>query len=82
MTCEELVAYLSAYIDHELDEELRHDAQEHLASCQRCRVVLNTTQRLIFLGQGQQRRIIPAERREHLYARLRSSLFGASEAED
>lgn len=79
MTCEELIQYLSAYIDNELDGELRRDAQEHLATCQHCQIVLNTTQRLIFLGRGQQQRVIPATQREHLYERLRVELFGEAE---
>jgi anti-sigma factor RsiW len=79
MTCEELIQYLSAYIDNELDGELRHDAQEHLATCQHCLIVLNTTQRLIFLGRGQQQRVIPATQREHLYERLRGELFDEAE---
>lgn len=79
MTCEELIQYLSAYIDHELDGELRHDAQEHLATCERCQIVLNTTQRLIFLGRGQQQRVISATQREHLYERLHEALFDEPE---
>lgn len=82
MTCEDLIHYLSAYIDHELDGELRHDAQEHLATCQRCHVVLNTTQRLIFLGRGQQQRVISAIRREHLYARLQQALSSEPETRE
>jgi anti-sigma factor RsiW len=75
MTCEELIQYLSAYIDHELSGELRRDAQQHLATCERCQVVLNTTQRLIFLGHGQQQRVISATQRENLYSRLHRALF-------
>jgi len=44
MKCEDLLQYLSDYIDQELDEELTAEAQEHLATCHNCRVVLDTTQ--------------------------------------
>lgn len=33
MTCEELLQYLSDYIDQNLDEELTAAAQAHLATC-------------------------------------------------
>lgn len=74
MECEELIQYLSDYIDRELDEELREDAQEHLATCHNCRVVLDTTQKMIFLYRATGRRSIPADRRGALFARLQKAL--------
>ena len=70
MTCEELVSYLSAYLDQELDEELSTAAQQHLATCPNCRVVLHTTRKVIQLGQAQYRVALPASWRERLYTRL------------
>lgn len=75
MTCEELVSYLSAYLDQELDEELTAAAQEHLVTCSNCRVVLHTTQKVIQLGQAQYRVALPASRRARLYARLRQAFL-------
>jgi anti-sigma factor RsiW len=71
MTCEELVSYLSAYLDQELDEDLTAAAQQHLATCSNCRVVLHTTQKVIQLGQAQYQVALPASRRARLYTRLR-----------
>lgn len=73
MNCDELIAYLSDYIDQDLDEELRSDAQEHLATCQNCRVALDTTQKMIFLYRQNGRRSIPAERRGELFDRLQKA---------
>jgi anti-sigma factor RsiW len=75
MTCEELLMYLSAYIDHELDGDLADAAHEHLATCRNCQVVLNTTQRTILLGRGETRRVIPAGRRDALFARLQAAFL-------
>ncbi len=50
MTCDELVSYLSDYIDQDLDDDLTAAAQQHLVTCQNCRVVLHTTRRVIELG--------------------------------
>jgi len=85
MTCDELVSYLSDYLDQELDEDLTAAAQHHLATCQSCRVVLHTTQRAIQLGQEQYQVTIPASRRERLFTRLRMAFLareGAVEAKE
>lgn len=70
MTCEELLQYLSDYIDRDLDEELTAAAQEHLATCENCRVVLSTTEKTITLFRERGRRTIPAERRQRLFDQL------------
>lgn len=78
MTCQELIAYLSAYIDDELDEDLAEDARRHLTTCQNCHVVLNTTQRTILLGRGQAERMIPADQRGSLFTRLQEAFLRQS----
>ncbi len=75
MTCEELLAYLSDYIDQNLNEELIAEAQEHLATCHNCRVVLDTTQQTIFLYRQQGQRQIPAVRRQRLFSQLQNAFL-------
>ena len=75
MECTDLLKYLSDYIDHNLDEELTAEAQEHLATCQNCRVVLDTTQQTIFLYRQQGERKIPAARRQRLFNQLQDAFF-------
>ncbi|RMG87016.1 MAG: zf-HC2 domain-containing protein [Chloroflexi bacterium] len=71
ITCEELLAYLSEYIDNNLDEELSEAAREHLATCHRCNVVLDSTQKAILLYKEHSRElVIPPIRREKLYERI------------
>jgi len=74
MKCEELVAYLSDYIDGNLDEELTAAAQEHLATCHNCHVVLDTTRKAIYLSRQRVATAMPAERRERLFSRLQESI--------
>jgi len=76
MKCEELLHYLSDYIDQELDDELSAEAQEHLATCQNCRVVLDTTKQTIFLFREQGKRTIPAGRRQRLFDQLQDAFLG------
>ena len=75
ITCEELLQYLSDYIDNDLDEELTAVAQHHLASCHNCRVVLDSTQQTIFLFREQGKRTIPAERRQRLFGQLQAAFL-------
>lgn len=75
MNCNELLQYLSDYIDQNLDEELTAEAQEHLATCQNCRVVLDTTQQTIFLFREQGQRTIPAASRRRLFSRLQDAFL-------
>lgn len=75
MTCEQLLQYLSDYIDQNLDEELTAAAQEHLATCQNCRVVLDTTQQTIFLFREQGKQTIPAGRRQKLFSQLQAAFL-------
>jgi predicted anti-sigma-YlaC factor YlaD len=74
MNCEELVLYLSDYIDRELDEDLLAEAQEHLATCHNCRILLDTTQQTILLSRQVTRKTIPVSRRADLFRRLHDAL--------
>ena len=74
MTCEELIGYLSDYIDQNLDEDLMAAAREHLSTCHNCSVVLDSTQKTILLYREHgQRQRIPAERGSALYERIRAA---------
>lgn len=75
-SCEDLLQYLSDYIDRELDDELTAEAQAHLMSCKNCRVVLDTTQQTIFLFRSQGERRIPAVRRKRLFQQLELAFLG------
>ena len=75
MKCEELLQYLSDYIDQELDEELTAEAQDHLATCHNCRVVLDSTRQTIFLFREQGKRNIPAQSRNRLFSQLQAAFL-------
>jgi anti-sigma factor RsiW len=81
ISCEQLLHYLSDYIDDNLDEELTAVAQHHLATCANCHVVLDTTQLTITLFRQQGKRIIPAQRRQHLFDRLQEAFLSRKTAE-
>lgn len=69
--CEELLGSLSAYIDGDLNPELCRELEKHLAECDNCRVVLNTTKRTIDLVQTPlEKPDLPEDVRERLFKRL------------
>ncbi len=69
--CESLLGSLSEYIDGELSPELCREIEKHLAGCENCRVVLNTTKRTIDLVQAPAERTgLPDEVRARLFKRL------------
>lgn len=49
INCNNLCDVLSDYIDGELSEELCRRIEEHMAGCEHCRVVFDTTNKTILL---------------------------------
>lgn len=69
--CDELLGSLSAYIDGELSPELCQELEKHLADCDNCRIVLNTTKRTIdLLHSPVEKSDLPEDVRERLFKRL------------
>ena len=69
--CEELLGSLSSYIDGDLSPELCQELEKHLAGCDDCRVVLNTTKRTIDLVHSPiEKPDLPEDVRERLFKRL------------
>ena len=60
VTCIELIAFLDAYVDDELDADTRADFDRHLLVCPSCRAYLETYKETIDLVRG------AAEREEDL----------------
>jgi len=69
--CEQLLGSLSEYIDGELPQKLCEEIEKHLAGCDDCRVVLNTTKRTIDLVHAPiEMPDLPDDVRERLFKRL------------
>ncbi len=75
MTCEQLVPYLSDYIDHAVEEPLAAAARAHLASCPHCHILLDTTRMTITLLQQNRTRTIPAADRRELFAQIQAAFL-------
>ena len=79
--CEELLGSLSAYIDGDLPPELCEELEKHLAGCNDCRVVLNTTKRTIDLVHSLlEKPDLPEDVRERLFKRLNLDAYLTSKS--
>lgn len=70
LNCEALLRALSDYIDGSLPPELCREIEKHLAGCDNCRAVLNTTKRSIDLVRESKDGPVPDAVRERLFKRL------------
>jgi anti-sigma factor RsiW len=75
-TCRQLLSSLSAYVDHELSEELCTEIERHMADCQNCRIVIDTLKMTVDLYHAQAAPPeIPQDVHERLYHRLNLDEF-------
>ncbi len=71
ISCKRLWESLSDYIDGELSEELCRKIEEHMAGCEHCRVVVDTTNKTITLCHNDaQDTAMPADVRGRLFETL------------
>ena len=71
-TCEGLLGSLSDYVDGELGAELCRQIEKHIAECDDCRIVVDTTRKTIDLvhASNDPHTGLPDEVRNRLFKRL------------
>jgi anti-sigma factor RsiW len=72
--CQHVWDYISAYIDGEVDSELRARIDRHLETCEICSAVLDSTRNVIVLVADNRVFELPAGFSERLHARLDRAL--------
>jgi anti-sigma factor RsiW len=72
--CQHVWEYISAYIDGEVDAELRAQIDRHLETCEICSAVLDSTRNVIVLMADDHLFELPAGFSERLHARLDDEL--------
>lgn len=69
--CRHLLGSLSAYVEGDLEQEVCAEIERHLASCENCRVVVDTLSKTIYLVHESAARVTaPEDVRQRLYRRL------------
>jgi predicted anti-sigma-YlaC factor YlaD len=74
LDCKEVLANLSRHLDDEDSAPLRKAIEEHLARCGRCRVIFDTTKRMLKVVVHAEPFEVPLAVSARLYARLEKLL--------
>ena len=74
LDCKEVLDNLSDYIDGEGSEELRNAIEQHISRCGRCRVVFDTTGKMLKMVIDVAPFEVPLGVSARLYARLEKVL--------
>jgi anti-sigma factor RsiW len=69
--CQDILGYLNAYIDGELNPELCSLLETHMETCSNCQIVYNTLKKTIEICQMDSERItLPTDARRRLFTSL------------
>lgn len=74
MDCKDVLDNLSNYVDGEGSEELRKAIEQHISRCGRCRVVFDTTGKMLKIVMDVDPFEVPLGVSARLYARLEKVL--------
>lgn len=72
--CKHVWEYISAYIDGEVNADLRAEIDEHLETCEICSAVLDSTRNVVVLVADDRVFELPAGYSERLHARMEEEL--------
>jgi anti-sigma factor RsiW len=70
VNCKRLIVRLKDYFDEDFDPGLRAEIEKHLADCEDCRVVVDTTRKTIEIYCRAEALPLPEETREKLHQAL------------
>jgi anti-sigma factor RsiW len=77
MTCTDFLSQLTDYFDGHIPPALLEEVKTHLAECQHCEVVVNTTRQTIEVYRGNEVYDISDEFRERLHSAIMRKCMGA-----
>ncbi len=68
--CDDLLSNLQAYLDDEASPELKAEIERHLATCENCRVVVDTVRKTVELVHSLPSPTLTEDAKARLYQRL------------
>jgi len=74
LKCKEIIKELSSYLNGDLDLPLVQEVERHLAHCDDCRLVVDTTRHTIHVFCNSQPAPLPEDVRSRLHAALEKRL--------
>jgi predicted anti-sigma-YlaC factor YlaD len=73
--CRELLGELSNYLDREASARFCAEIEEHMANCEKCRIVVDTLRKTVSLYRQLAQPLVPKQARERLYKALNLADF-------
>jgi len=70
LSCEEVLANLSDYFDEECSADLRAQLEDHISKCRRCRVLFDSTGKMLKILVDVEPFEVPLAVSARLYSRL------------
>ena len=77
LDCKEVLANISCYLDGDGSGELRASLKTHIARCRRCRIIFDTTGKMLAIVSDSAPFDVPLAAKARLYARLEKLLTDA-----
>lgn len=74
LSCKEVLANLSTYVDQEGSAELRSALEEHIAKCRRCRVVFDSAGKMLKILVDIEPFGVPLAASDQLHAHIKELL--------
>jgi hypothetical protein len=72
--CKHVWEHISAYIENDVDPQLRAEIDRHLETCEICSAVLDSTRNVVILMADDRTFELPAGYSERLHARIDTEL--------
>lgn len=74
VTCKDFLSELNDYLDDTVEENVRHELEQHLRECPNCYVICDTTKKTIQIYRGSEPYPMPPEVHQRLLSALRTKL--------
>jgi hypothetical protein len=75
LNCQHVWDQISGYLDHTLDPAVLADVEEHLAHCEICSAILDSTRNILILTADDRVFELPLGYSERLHARLTQAML-------
>jgi predicted anti-sigma-YlaC factor YlaD len=72
--CKEVIELLGDYLENDVAADLRADLESHLAQCQTCRVILDSTRKTIRIVTESRSFDVPEELSERIIAKIMNQI--------
>lgn len=70
LTCKDFLKELSAYLDDDVDPQLKADLKKHVSECPNCWVVCDTTEKTVKIYKGMEAQPLPESMQNRLMSFL------------